>query len=56
MSCILAHSLKVATICWFGGVGVFFSRGMTSDQSLMDEQDTVHLKVHHFHPPGTTLS
>jgi hypothetical protein len=56
MSCILAHSLKVAVIHWFDGVGVIFSRGTTSESSLKDEQDILHLKVHHFLPQGKILS
>jgi len=56
MSCILAHSLKVAVFHWFDGVDVFFSRVTTCGQSLKDEQDFLHLKVHQFHPQGETLS
>jgi len=55
MMCILAHSLKVAVIHWFDGVGVFFSTDATSDQSLKDEKDFLHLKVH-LHPQGKMLS
>jgi hypothetical protein len=56
MSCILAHSFKDAVIGQCDGVGVFFSTGTTIDQSLMDEQDTVQLKVHNLHPKWKTLS
>jgi hypothetical protein len=56
MSCILAHSLKGTVIGWCDSVGVFFSTDATTDQSLMDEQDTVQLNVHHFHLKCKTLS
>ena len=56
MSCILAHSLKVAVIHWFDGVDVFFSRVTTCGQSLKDQQDIPHLKVHNFHSQKETLS